>query len=182
MFSFPDLEAFCGSKSVSNCWFLTFMWISQEAGQVFWYSHLCKNFSQFVVMHTVKGFSVINKAEWMFFLELSCFSYDPTYVGNLISWSSAFSRSSMNIWNFPVHILLKFGLENFENYFGRVWDECNRAVVCTFFGISHLWDWNENLLFQSCGHCWVFQMFWLIEWSTLRVSPFRIRNSCTGIL
>ena len=85
MFSFPDLEPFCGSMSVSNCWFLTFIWISQEASQVFWYSHLCKNFPQFVVIHTVKGFGVINKAEVDVFLELSCFSYDPTDVGNLIS-------------------------------------------------------------------------------------------------
>ena len=82
-----------------------------------WYSHLVKNFPQFVVIHTVKGFGIINKAEVDVFLELSCFFNDPKDVGNLISGSSAFSKSSLNIWNLTIHILLKPGLENFENYF-----------------------------------------------------------------
>ena len=82
-----------------------------------WYSHLLKNFSQFVVIHTVKGFEVVNKAEVDVFLELSCFIYDPTDVGNLVSGYSAFSKSSLNIWKFTVQILLKPGLENFEHYF-----------------------------------------------------------------
>ena len=82
-----------------------------------WYSHLLKNFPQFVVIHTVKGFGIVNKAEVDVFLELSHFFDDPTDVGNLISGSSAFSKSSLNIWNFSVHILLKPGLENFEHYF-----------------------------------------------------------------
>ena len=90
-----------------------------------WYSHLLKNFPQFVVIHTVRGFGVVNKAEVDAFLELSCFFNDPVDVGNLISGSSAFSKSSSTIWKFMVHILLKPGLENFENYFARVWDECN---------------------------------------------------------
>ena len=85
-----------------------------------WYSHLLKNFPQFVVVHTVKGFGLINKAEVNVFLELSCFFYDPTDVDNLISGSSAFSKSSFNIWKFTVHILLKPHLENFENYFTSV--------------------------------------------------------------
>ena len=80
-----------------------------------WYSHLLKNFPQFVVTHTVKGFGIVNKAEVDVFLELSCFLDDPTDVGNLISGSSAFSKSSLNIWKFTVHILLKSGLENFEH-------------------------------------------------------------------
>ena len=84
------------------------------------YSHLLKNFPQFVVIHTVKGFSVVNKAEVDVFLELSCFFDDTMDVGNLISGSSAFSKSSLNIWKFTVHILLKTGLENFEDYFARV--------------------------------------------------------------
>ena len=95
--------------------FLICVQISQEAGQVVWYSHLLKNFPQFVVIHTVKGFGVVNKAEVDVFLELSCFSDDPADVGNLISGSSAFSKSSFNMWKFSVHMLLKPSLENFEH-------------------------------------------------------------------
>ena len=94
-----------------------------------WYSHLFKNFLQFVVIHTVKGFSVVNKAEVVVFLELSCFFDDPMDVGNLISGSSAFSKTSLNIWKFTVHVLLEPGLENFELYFASVGDDCNCAVV-----------------------------------------------------
>ena len=85
-----------------------------------WYSHLFKNFPQFVVIHTVKGFAIVNKAEVDVFLESSCFSHDPTDVGNLISGSSAFSKTSLNIWLFTVHVPLKPGLENFEHYFTSV--------------------------------------------------------------
>ena len=122
---------------------------------------------QFVVIHTVKGFGIVNKAN--VFLELSCFFDDPMDVGNLISGSSAFSKTRLNTWKFTVHILLKPGLENFEHYFARVWDECNCAVLWTFFGIAFLWDWNESDLFQSCGHCRVFQYIYyicIILWST----------------
>ena len=85
-----------------------------------WYSHLLKNFPQFVVIHAVKGFGIVNKAEVDVFLELSCFFYDLMDVGNLISGSSAFSKSSLNIWKFTVHVLLKPGLENFEHYFASM--------------------------------------------------------------
>ena len=85
-----------------------------------WYSHLLKNFPQFIVIHTVKGFGMVNKAEIDAFLELSCFFDDPADVGNLISGSSTFSKSSSNIWKFTVHVLVKPGLENFEHYFTRV--------------------------------------------------------------
>ena len=85
-----------------------------------WYSHLFQNFPQFVVIHTVKGISVVNKAEVDIFLELSCFFDNPADIGNLISGSSAFSKTSLNIWNFTVHVLLKPGLENFEHYFTSV--------------------------------------------------------------
>ena len=85
-----------------------------------WYSHIFQNFPQFIVIHTVKGFDIVNKAEIDFFLELSCFSDDPVDVSNLISGSSAFSKTSLNIWNFTVHVLLKPGLENFEHYFTSV--------------------------------------------------------------
>ena len=87
------------------------------------------------------------KQKWMFFLKLSSFSYDPADVGNLISGSFAFSKSSLNIWKFSVHELLKPSLENFESYFANVWDECNYAVVWTFFGIAFLLDWIENWTF-----------------------------------
>ena len=123
----PDLEPVCCSMSSSNCCFLTCIQISQEAGQVVWYSHLFKNFPQFIVICTVKGFGVVNKAEVDIFLELSCFFDDPTDIGNWLSGSSAFSKSSMNIWKFTVRILLKPGLENFEHYFASVWDECKES-------------------------------------------------------
>ena len=96
------------------------MQVSQEAGKVVWYSHLLKNFPQFVVTHTVKGFGIINKAEIDVFLELSCFFDDPIDVGNLISGSSPFSKTSLNIWKFTVHILLKPGLENFKYHLTSV--------------------------------------------------------------
>ena len=134
--------------SISNCCFLTHIQISLETGQVVWHSHLLKNFPQFVVIHTVKGFGLVKKAEDVF-LELACFFYDPTDVGNLISGSSAFSKSSLNILKFMVHKLLKPGLENFEHYFARVWDECNCVVVWAFFGIAFLWDWKENWPFPE---------------------------------
>ena len=145
MYSFPDLETVRHSMSSSNCCFLTCIQIPQEAGKVIWYSHLLKNFPQFFVTHTVKGFGVVNKAD--VFMELSCFFYDPTDVSNLISGSSAFCKSSLNIWKFMVHVLLKPGLENFEHYFANMWDEYNCMVVWAFFGIAFLWDWNENRTF-----------------------------------
>ena len=99
-----------------NCCFLTCIQISQEAGQVVWYSHLLKKFPQFVVIHTVRGFGTVNEAEVDVFLERSCLFYDPAYVGHLISDSSAFSKSSLNIWMFSVYVLLKPSLENFQYY------------------------------------------------------------------
>ena len=150
MYSFSYLEPVCCSMSSSNCCFLTCIQVSQEATQMVWYSHLLKNFPQFIVIHTVKGFGVVNKAEVDVFLELSCFFNDPSDVGNLISGSSAFAKSSMN-WKFTVHVLLKPGLENFEHYFTSMWDECNCVVVWAFFDIAFPWDWNEN---------WPFPVLW----------------------
>ena len=118
---------------------------------------------QFVVIH------IVNKAEVDVFLELSCFFDDPVDVGNLISGSSDFSKSTLNIWKHTVHVLLKPGLENIERYFASIWDVCNCAVVWAFFGIGMKTD-----LFQSCGHCWVFQICWRIECSTLTTSSFNI--------
>ena len=137
--------------SGSKCCFLTCIQISQEAGQVIWYSYLLKNFPQFAVIHTVKGFGIISKAEIDVFLVSSCFFDDPVDVGNLFSGSSAFSKSSMNILKFTVHILLKPDLGNLEYYFANMWDEHNCAVVWTFFGIALLWNWNEN---------WHFPVLW----------------------
>ena len=151
MYSFSYLEPVCCSMPSSNCCFLTCIQISQEAGQVVWYSHLLKNLPQFTVIHTVKGFDIDNKAERDVLLELSCFFNDPMNVGNLTSGSSAFSKTSLNIWKFTVHVLLKPGLENVEHYFTSMWDECNCAVVWTFFGIAFLWDWNGN---------WPFPVLW----------------------
>ena len=167
--------------SSSNCCFLTCIQISQEADQVVWCSHLFQNFPQFIVIHTVQGFGIVNKAEVDVFLELSCFFHDPADVGNLVSGSSAFSKTSLNIRKLTVHILLKPGLENFEHYLTSMWDKCNCVVVWAFFGIAFLWDWNENWPFQSCGHFWAFQICWHIECRTFTASSSRIWNSSTGI-
>ena len=144
MYSFSYLEPVCCSMSRSTCCFLTCMQISQEAGKVVWYSHLSQNFPQFVVIHTVKDFSIVNKEEIDVSLELSCFYNDPTDVGNLISGSFAFSKTSLNIWKFLVHIL-KPNLKNFEHYFASMWNESNCLIVWTFFRIGMKTD-----LFQSC--------------------------------
>ena len=138
--------------SSSNCCLLTCIQISQEADKVVWYSHIFKKFPQFVVIHTVKGFNIVNEAEIDVFLEFSCFFCDPADVGNLVSDSSAFSKSSLNIWKFLVHVLFsKPGLEDFEHYFASMWNEYNCAVVWTFFGIGLPWDWNGN---------WYFPVLW----------------------
>ena len=151
MYSFSFLEAVCFSMSSSNCCFLTCIEVFQEAGQVVCYSHLFQNVPQFTLIHTVKGFGIVNKVEINIFLELSCFFDDPADVGNLISGSSAFAKTSLNIWKFTVQVLLKPGLENFEHYFTSVWDEYNCVVVWAFFGIAFLWDLNEN---------WPFPVLW----------------------
>ena len=112
-----------------------------------WYSHLFQNFPHFIVIHTVKGFGIVNKADIDVFLELSCFFDDPTDVGNLISGSSAFSKSSLNIWKFLVHVLLKPGLENFEHL-----PACEMSAIVQYF--EHFLEIEMKTdLFQSCGHC-----------------------------
>ena len=129
------------------------------------------------MIHTVKSFGIVNKAEIDVFLESSCLFDDLMNVENLNSGSS---KSSLNIRTFMVHILLKPGLENFEHSFASVWDECNYVIVWAFFGIAFLWDWNENWPFPV--PCWVFQVRWHIECNTFTASSFRIWNSSTGIL
>ena len=153
MYSSPNLVPECCSVSTTNCCFLTCIQISQKAGKVVWYSHLLKNFPQFVAVHTVKGFGIVNKAEVDVFLEFSCFFYDTRDVCNLISGSSAFSKSSLNIWNFTISVLLKPGLENFEHYFASMWNECNFVVIWAFFVFGFLWDWSEN---------WHFPVLWAL--------------------
>ena len=128
--------------SSSNCCFLTCIQISQEAGQVAWYSPLFKNFPQFVMIHTVKGFGVSNKAEIDVFLELSCFSYDPADVGNSIPGSSAFSKSGLNIWKFSVHVLLKPGLENFQHYLAS-------ALHFKYSGVCIRWLYFLTEIFEN---------------------------------
>ena len=152
-YSFPDLEPVCCSIPSSNCCFLTCIQISLESGQVVWYPHLFKNFPQFTVIHTVKGFGIVNKPEvdvfsgtlLLFQWSNSCWQFEI--------WFLSFSKSSLNIWKFTVHILLKPSLENFERYFASVWDECNCVVVWAFLGIAFLWDLNEN---------WPFPVQWIL--------------------
>ena len=150
MYSFSYVEPVCCSMSSTNCCFLTCIQVSQEADQVVWYALLFQKFPQFIVVHTVEGFCVVNQAEIDVFLELLFFD-DPVDIGNLIFGSSAFSKTSLNIWKFTVHVLLKPGLENCEHYFPSVWDECNCVIVWAFFGIAFLRDWDEN---------WPFPVLW----------------------
>ena len=136
--------------SSSNCCFLTCIQISQEAGQMVWYSQLFQNFPQFIVIHTVKGFGIVNKTEVDAFLELSCFFDDPEDVGNLSlvplpflkpAWTSGSSRFTY-CWSLAWRIL---------SITLSVWDECNCAVDWALFGVVFLWDWNEN---------WPFPVLW----------------------
>ena len=167
--------------SSSNCCYLTCTQISQETGKVVRYSHLFKNFPQFVVIHTVKGFNIVSEAEVDIFLEFSCFFYDSAGVGNLIFGSSAFSKPSLYVWKFLVHVVLKLSWKDFEHNLASIWNEHNCIVVWTsltlsFFGIRMKTD-----LFQSSGHCWVFKIGWHIYCSILIASCFRIWNSSAGI-
>ena len=139
--------------SSSNCCFLIHIQVSQETGRVVCYFHLLKNFPQFVVIHTVKGFSIVNEAEVDFFFRFPCFLYDSVNDCSLTSGSSAFSKPSLYIWKFSGDILLKPSLENFEHYFASMLNEYNWAVVWTFFGLALLWDWN--------GY-WSFPVQWLL--------------------
>ena len=117
-----------GSRQLFNFFFTILYWLCHTST---W------------IRHSVHVFPILKPPT------TSCFSDDPADVGNLISGSSAFSKTNLNIWKFKVHILLKPGLENFEHYLASMWDECNCAVVWVFFGIAFLWDWNENWSFSS---------------------------------
>ena len=135
MCSFSYVEPVCCSMSSSNCCFLTCIQVSQETGRVVWYSHLFQNFL-FIVIYKVKGFGIVDKPETDIFLELSCFINDPADVVNLISSSSAFSKTSLNVWKIMVHVLLKPGLENFEHYFTSVCGSLSILWHCFSLGLE----------------------------------------------
>ena len=168
--------------SSSNCCFLTCIQMSQEAGQVVWYSHLFKTLPQFVVIHSDRGFGIVSKAKIDVFLEFSCFFSDSTDVGHLVSGSSvpflkpAWTSGSspfMYCWNLAWRMLSITLL---------VCEMHTCAIVWTFFGIAFLGIRMKTDLFQSCGHCWVFQSCWHIECNTFTSSSsFRIWNTSTGI-
>ena len=172
MYSFSDLVPVCCSMSSSICWFLTCIQISQEAGQMVWYPHLFKNFPPFVVIHTVKGFGTVNKADIDAFAELFCFFDDPTDVSNLVpllflkpastSESSWFTYFWSLAWQILSIVFLACEMSAIAQSF-------EHSLALPFFGIGIKTD-----LFQSCGHCWVFQICWTIECSTFTASSFRI--------
>ena len=140
--------------SSSNCCFLTCIHVSQEAGKVIWYSHLFKKFPQFVVIHSQR----LSRSQWSrnrcLFGILFLFYY-PAEIGDLISGSSGFSKSTLYIWKFSFHILVKPSLKDFEHYLARMWDERHCEVVWAFFVIALLWDWNENWPIKaSLGEFW----------------------------
>ena len=109
-----------------------------------WYSHVFKSFPHFIMVHTVKGFSVVSETEIDVFLEFSCFFFEPTDVGNLISGSSSFSKASLDIWKFLVHIMLKLSMQDFKHDLTSMGDECNCPVFSIFFGTALLGDWDKN--------------------------------------
>ena len=150
MYFFPNFESFHCFMTSSNYCFLTCMQVSQEAGKVFWHSYLLKNFHNMLWFTQSKALAQSIKQKKDIFLEFSCSFYDLD-VGILISGFSAFSKSSLYIWMFSVHILLKPILKDFKYYLSIMWNECSCMVVWTFFIIAHVWDWNEN---------WAFPLLW----------------------
>ena len=146
-----------------------------------WYSHLFKSVPQFVMIHTVKGFSVVNEIEIDVFLKLPCFLYDPANIGNLIAGSSTFSKPRFNIWKFLVQLMLKPSLEDFEHSLTSLEDECNHPVVWTFFSTALLGNWDKDWPFPVLWPLLVFQICWHIECSTLIALSFRNLNSSAGI-
>ena len=142
-YSFPNFEPVLVSYPVLTVAFWTaYRFLRRLVGGLPFPS--LEEFPHFVVIHTVKDSSIVNEAEVDVFLEFPCFFYDPTDVGSLISGYSAFSKSSLNIWKFLVHLLLKPSLKGFEHKLASAWNEGNHMVVSTSFGIAFLWDWNEN--------------------------------------
>ena len=146
MYSSPNFELVCCSMSGSVASWSAYGFLRR---QVRWSGiPISKDFPQFVVIYTIKGFSVVSETEVDVFLEFPCFFYNPADVGNLISDSSDFSKSSLYICKFLFHVLLKPSLKDFKHYLANTWNEHSCVVVWTFFGIALLWDWNENLPFS----------------------------------
>ena len=182
MYSFPNLKLISCSMSSFNCYFLICIHISQETGYVIWYSFLFKNFPPFPLIHTVKCLSIVKGAETDVFLEFLSIHYDPVNVGNLIAGSSAFSKPSLYIWTFSVHVhwslawkilsttMLAYEMSAIVLYV----EKCSFALP--FFGTGIKPD-----IFHFCVHCWVFQIWWYFECNTLTASSFRILNSSVGI-
>ena len=178
MYSFPNLEPVVPCPLLSVASWPAYMFLRRQVRwsgipillRIFHVLCVCV-----CVWPTVKGFSIVNEAKVDVILDLSSFFYNPIDVGNLISGFSTFSKSSLS-----VHILLKPRLENFEHYFAIMWNECNCSVVGTFFGTAFGTGMKSDL-FQSCSHCWVFQICWHIEFSTFTASSSRILNSSAGI-
>ena len=156
MYSFQDLEPVCCFMSSCNCCFLTclqiYLYGNTERRHGRWSAiPISFRIFQFVVIHTVKGFSIVNEAEVDVFLELPCFLHDPMNVGSWISDPSASSKLTFYTWMFPVHMMLKSNLKDFEHNLASMWNECSCMVVWTLFGIALLWDWNED---------WPFPVLW----------------------
>ena len=168
--------------SGSNCSFLTHIQVSQETGKVIWYSYLFKSFPQFIMIHTVKGCGVVNETGVDVSLKFPSFLCDPENVGSLISVSSSFSKPSLNIWKFLVHIMLKPSMQDFKHDLTSMGDECNCPMVSTFCSTTLQRTGMRIDLFQSCGPCWVFHICWYIECNILMASSFRILNNSTGII
>ena len=157
MYFVSYLEPVCCSMSSSNCCFLTCIQISQGAGQVVWYSHLFQNFPQFLVIHTVKAFGIVNKAEIDVFLELSCFFDDPADVGNLISGSSAFCKTSLNIWKFTDHVLLAWRILRITLL---AYALLLSALSQTCYNLSQLKNQTKLKTFTSLSHTHSHSYFW----------------------
>ena len=162
---FPSFKSFSYSMYDSNCRFLTYMQTFQETGKEIWYSHFLKNFPQFVVVLYVKGSTIISEADRNVFWDSLAFS--------MIQWILPIwylvPQTSLYIWKFSVHVVLKLSLKDFEHYLASKWDEHNCMIGWTFFGIGMKAD-----LFQHCGHCAVFEICWHSECSTFTASFFRI--------
>jgi len=154
MYSFPNVEpAHCSVSILTFASWPAYRFLRRQVRRSGILVSL-RNFPQFDVIHTVKGFGLVNTEEievffFFFFLEFSCFLYVPTDAGNWISCSSAFSQSTLNIWKFLVHVLLKPCWDNFKHFFGSMWNECNCLVLWTFFGIALLWGLERKVTFSS---------------------------------